>query len=216
MISPCFSYNRMITWTRWLEKLIQKIIAILSGSLFISIGINFFAIPHHLLDGGMIGLGLIGKYAFELQPGLTIIVLSIPLYLVAFFYERNYFYNGIHGLLVSSFFIDFFRPLSEYSTIPIFISSISAGFMIGIGISIMLINNISTGGSDLLALILSKITSINVALFILTFDGLVILLGSIFIPETTILYSALLIGTVGFTALFITSFMRMNKSSSPI
>lgn len=197
------------------NNLVQKSLAILVGSLFIAFGINLFAIPHHLLDGGMIGLGLIGKYAFNFPPGLTIIILSIPLYIIAFYYNRNYFYNGIHGLLVSSFFIDLFRPLSFYSYTPIVISSILAGLTIGIGMSIMLLNHISTGGSDLIALIFSKITSINVALIILVIDSLVILIGSIVIPESKILYSAILIIVVGFTTFFITSIWEHRKTVTP-
>ncbi|WP_010098814.1 YitT family protein [Ornithinibacillus scapharcae] len=188
--------------------MIQKILAVVFGSLMIGIGINYFVIPHHLLDGGIIGLGLLGKYAFDLQPGLTIIILSIPLYLIAFFYNRNYFYNGVHGLLVSSFFIDLFRPLSYFSVFPIFLSSLSGGIVIGIGISIMLINNISAGGSDLLALILSKITSINVGIFILSFDSIVILTGALVIPEATVLYSAILVGAVGLTAFVVTGILK--------
>lgn len=188
--------------------MIQKGFAIIIGSLFISIGINYFVIPHHLLDGGFIGLGLIGKYAFDLKPGLTIIVLSFPLYMIAFYYYRSYFYHGIHGLLVSSFFIDLFRPISLYSSVPIIVSTMAGGLFIGIGISIMLKNNISTGGSDLLALMLAKITSVNVGVIILVIDSLVILIGSIIIPEATIFYSGMLILIVGFTTYFITGLLK--------
>jgi uncharacterized membrane-anchored protein YitT (DUF2179 family) len=188
--------------------MIQKALAILIGSTLIAIGINYFVIPHHLVEGGLIGVGLIGKYAFEFQPGLTIIILSSPLYLIAFFHERSLFYNGIHGLLVSSFLIDLLRPISYHSSVPIFISSLSGGFIIGIGISILLINHVSSGGMDLMALLLSKKTSINVGIFLLFFDSIIILVGSIVISETTIFYSALLVGTVGFTTLFFTSFLK--------
>lgn len=195
-------------------NLIQKALAVIVGSLFIAIGINFFAIPHHLLDGGMIGLGLIGKYAFDFPPGLTIILLSFPLYIIAFYYNRDYFYNGVHGLLVSSFLIDFFRSFPLDSSIPIWISSICAGIMIGIGISIMLVNNISTGGSDLLALILANLTTINVGLIILLLDSLVILFGSIVIPETKIFYSAIVVTVGGCTTFIVTSYFKPKKTAT--
>ncbi|WP_026907047.1 YitT family protein [Paucisalibacillus globulus] len=195
--------------------MIQKALAIIFGSLLIAIGINFFVIPHHLVEGGIIGVGLIGKYAFNFQPGLTIIILSSPLYFIAFLFERKYFFNGIHGLLVSSFFIDLFQSISLHTTVPIFISSLTGGLIIGIGISILLVNNISSGAMDLLALILSKKTSINVGFFILFFDSFVILIGSIVISETTIIYSALLVATVGFTTLFFTGFMKHKMIDPP-
>ncbi|MEN2768405.1 YitT family protein [Ornithinibacillus xuwenensis] len=194
--------------------MIQKAIAIVTGSIFIAIGINFFVIPHHLLDGGIIGIGLIGKYAFGFIPGLTIIILSLPLYVIAYFYYKSYFYNGIHGLLVTSFFIDLLRPIAHYSSTPIFMSSLIGGLLIGIGVSILLTNNISTGGSDLLALILARLSSINVGVIILIFDSLVILTGSIVIPQTNILYSTVLVSMVGITTFLITGYFNPTKRSS--
>lgn len=183
-----------------------KIISVLIGSTFIAIGINYFVIPNHLIDGGIIGLGLIAKYALGLKPGLTIIVLSLPLYIVAWFRYRSYFYNGLHGLLVSSFLIDFFHPLSSFHSVPILIGSIFGGLLIGTGVGIMLLVKISTGGSDLLALMLAKFTSLNVGIFILFIDSLVILFGWLVIQEATIIYSSLMVMMIGLTTYAITSF----------
>ncbi|GAA0589059.1 hypothetical protein GCM10009001_01190 [Virgibacillus siamensis] len=182
----------------------KKMISTLLGSCLIAIGINCFVIPHHLVDGGIIGLGLIAKYTIGLKPGLTIILLSLPLYMYAWFYFRTYFYNGIHGLLVSSFLIDLFHPLSTLHTAPILISALTGGVLIGTGIGMMLYTKISTGGTDLLALMISKSTSLNVGMVILFIDGLVILIGSTVIKETTIFYSSLMVGVVGLTTSVIT------------
>lgn len=182
----------------------KKMISTLLGSCLIAIGINYFVIPNHLVDGGIIGLGLIAKYTFGLKPGLTIILLSLPLYIYAWFRFRTYFYNGMHGLLVSSFLIDYFHPLSSLNTAPILISALTGGFLIGTGIGIMLYTKTSTGGTDLLALMISKATSLNVGMIILFIDGLVILLGSTVIKETTIFYSSLMVIVIGLTTSLIT------------
>ncbi|OZU88708.1 hypothetical protein CIL03_10490 [Virgibacillus indicus] len=179
--------------------MIKKIVSIIIGSSLIAIGINTFILPNHLLDGGIIGLGLIAKYAFGLKPGLTIILLSIPLYVIAFFYNRTYFINGVHGLLISSFFIDLFHPLSLTESAPILISSLTGGLLIGSGVGIMLISETSTGGTDLLALILSKITSINAGIYIFTIDCIILFFGWLFIPEVTIIYSSILVIMIGIT-----------------
>lgn len=57
----------------------NKAIIIVFGSLILSVGINFFLVPFDLLDGGIIGIGLIIKYILGIKVGLTIIVLSIPI-----------------------------------------------------------------------------------------------------------------------------------------
>lgn len=185
--------------------MLHKIIFILIGSFFIALGINLFIIPNHLLDGGIIGIGLIAKYTLGLKPGLTIIVLSLPIYLFAWKYVRSYFYNGIHGLLISSFLIDLFHPLSHIPSYPILISSLSGGMLIGIGISFMLATKSSAGGTDLLALMISKTTHINVGVLIFIIDIIVIIIGWFLIPNAHIFYSGIMIIVVGLTTSIATS-----------
>ncbi|WP_285847411.1 YitT family protein [Peribacillus simplex] len=96
--------------------IIQKITAILIGSLLLGIGINGFLVPHHLLDGGIAGIALIIHYYFEFPTGLAMFLLSIPLCIFAWIHERTFFYNSILGLIAASVFIDWLAPLSK----PIF------------------------------------------------------------------------------------------------
>ncbi|WP_156288470.1 YitT family protein [Oceanobacillus salinisoli] len=194
----------------------KKGLAIIIGSIFVAFAINFFIIPNHLLDGGIIGIGLLAKYMFGVRPGLTIILLSIPLYVIAFYYKRVYFYNGIHGLLVSSFFIDLFRPVSSWNPEggPIVVGAVIGGVLIGTGVGIMLLNDISTGGSELLALIISNITAINAGILIFWIDCFVLLIGSFIIPKVTIFYSACMVITIAFTTSIIIKNFSYKKRSS--
>ncbi|WP_205600753.1 YitT family protein [Gracilibacillus sp. YIM 98692] len=183
--------------------LYKKIITIIVGSILLSIGVNFFLVPFKLLDGGMIGLGLIIKYITGMQPGLVIIILSSPIFLLAWVYRRDYFFSSLHGMLFSSFTIDYLSPL-HYSFIanfhlPSVISSIIGGIIIGLGIGLMLRYGTSTGGTDLLAQLLSNLVKINVGIIILIMDAFIILMGGIIISPKTLLLSTI---TILFAGLF--------------
>ncbi|WP_165999883.1 YitT family protein [Bacillus sp. Cs-700] len=182
----------------------KKIVAVVIGSILVGSGINAFLVPNHLIDGGMIGIGLIVKYIWGYQTGLTIICLSIPLYIIAFLYFRPYFYNSLHGLLLSSFFIDLLSPLRYAFSFPILLSSILGGFFVGTGIGIMLKYETSTGGTDLLAQFISRIVTLNVGIIIFLIDGLVILIGSKTIGLNASLYSAVTIFAVGIATSLLT------------
>lgn len=177
--------------------MIAKIMAVLIGSLLLGIGVNAFLVPHHLLDGGMIGLGLILHYFYGWQTGLTIIVLSIPLYVLAWFLERRYFFHSLHGLMVSSLFIDMFAPAENGIELGILPSAILGGILVGAGIGLMLRHETSTGGTDLLAQLLNKFVYINVGILIFLIDGLVVLLGMKIIGFEKFTYSLLTIICVG-------------------
>lgn len=192
----------------------KKAIAIIFGSLLIGISINYFLIPNHLINGGMIGIGLIANYAFGVKPGLTTIFVSLPLYLFAWFYFRSYFYNGLHGLLICSFFIDLLHSLSTKTYhFPILPSALLGGLLFGIGVSIMLLVKVSTGGGDLLALMIAKTTGANVGIIILLIDIIVIFSGALIIQETArMIYSFIMVIIIGSTTYMITSFYTEKES----
>jgi uncharacterized membrane-anchored protein YitT (DUF2179 family) len=175
----------------------QKIAAMLIGSLLLSLGINGFLVPYHLLDGGVIGLGLIIHYFYGWPTGLSMIVLSLPLYILAWFFERRYFYYSLHGLIISSFCIDLFSFMNEGFHLGILPSTVLGGILVGFGIGLMLRYEMSTGGTDLLAQLLTKFTSVNVGIIIFLIDGLIITCGIQVVGLERFFYSLLTILFVG-------------------
>lgn len=181
----------------------------LIGSLLIGIGVNAFLIPHHLLDGGIIGLSLILHYYFDLQTGMCVILLSMPLCIYAWFREREYFYSSFHGLMISSFFIDLLSPLQNHFQVPIIFSALFGGALGGLGVGLMLRYQASTGGTELLAHFLAKSYSFNIGIIILIVDGLVLLSGFKVLGLHSFLFSILTILSFGFiTSLLVKNWKR--------
>lgn len=182
---------------------LKKGFIIIFSSVLIALGINLFLVPYEILDGGVIGIGLILKYLWNLKPGLMIICISIPILTIAWFYYRDYFYNSLHGMIISSFFIDLLRPLQFLVRIEPIISSILGGVLVGLGIGIMLKYKTSTGGTDLIAQFIYDKCGINVGLIIFIIDAIVVLLGGFFISTSTLLLSIVTILSVGMTTSWI-------------
>jgi uncharacterized membrane-anchored protein YitT (DUF2179 family) len=180
----------------------EKIAAVLIGSLLVSLGIDGFLTPYHLLDGGVIGLGLIFHYFYGWPTGLCMILLSLPLYALAWIYERRYFYYSLHGLIISSFCIDLFSFLDGKMQLGILPSTIIGGFLVGLGVGLMLRYEMSTGGTDLLAQLLTKLTSVNVGIIIFLIDGMVITSGIKIVGLEKYFYSFLTILCVGLMTTF--------------
>lgn len=186
--------------------LLKKGMIIVVGSIFLSLGINLFLIPYEILDGGIIGIGLILNYIWGLKVGLMIMFLSIPIFIIAWFNYRDYFYNSLHGMVVSSFFIDIFKPLDSLIRIDSMYSSILGGILVGLGIGLMLRFKTSTGGTDLIALFLSDKIGINVGILIFIIDSIVVLSGWLLLSSDTLFLSTITILVVGLT----TSFLNRN------
>lgn len=192
---------------------IQKGLAIISGSTLLSIGINLFLTPYEILDGGIIGLSLILHYLFNLKIGLTIILLSLPIFIIAWIKYRHYFYNSLHGLLVSSVTIDLLKPLRYLLDIEAIYGAIIGGVFVGLGIGIMLKFETSTGGTDLLAQFISDQIKINVGIIILLIDTIIVILGGLLLSASTLLLSTITILCVGLTTSLLTRHIVQHPTS---
>jgi uncharacterized membrane-anchored protein YitT (DUF2179 family) len=176
----------------------KKSAIILTGCLLLSLGINGFLIPNKVLDGGVIGLGLICNYLWGFEAGLSILLMSIPIFALAWFKDRGYFFNSLHGLLLSSILIDIMNPVSR--SLPYIdpaIGSIAGGALVGLGIGLMLRYGTSTGGTDLLAQFIADLSGMNVGIVILLIDSLVISIGGLLVSGDTFMLSLITVLTVG-------------------
>lgn len=193
MSSPCTGGEGMFLLAKWFS--------LVAGCALIAAGVNFFLVPYKILDGGILGMALIGKYLWQFPVGLGVILWSVPLFTMAWFHNRLLYYNSLQGMLLSSLLIDLSHPylyyFLYYVEIAPWASAICGGGSIGLGIGIMLRNGISTGGMDLLAQYMAERTRINAGLFLFAFDGLVIALGGVLLSAETLYLSAAAITTGG-------------------
>ena len=182
--------------------ILQKALTLFIGSLLVAIGVNLFLVPFGLLDGGAIGISLIIHYAMGVKVGFTFLIVSIPIFMLAWKYYRSFFYNGIHGMLLSSLIMDLLYPLNmigrELVTSPL-ISAICGGIFIGVGVGIMLRLDISIGGTDLLAQMIARKLSINPGVMIFCIDILIVTMGSLLIPSVHLVLSFTTVIMVGIT-----------------
>lgn len=170
------------------------------GCTFIAIGLNGFLVPFGLLEGGALGISLIIHYVMGVKVGLTFLLISIPIFILAWFFYRSFFYNGLHGMLLSSIIIDVFADVfgGQLVTYPL-TSAACGGIMIGIGAGIMLRSDISIGGTDLLAQMLARRLTINSGIMIFCFDIVIVTVGSFIIHSAHLLFSFVTVFFVGLT-----------------
>lgn len=199
-----------------------KTMTIFLGSILIAIGLNVFLVPFGLMEGGALGISLIFHYLFGTKVGLTFLIISAPIFMLAWVYYRKFFYNGIHGMLLSSLIIDFFYPLhhlgGEKLTTPL-ISAAIGGIIIGMGIGFMLRADISIGGIDLLAQMIAKKLHVNAGIMIFLLDAFIVVVGSLLVHSIYLIYSITTVLFVGLTASFIVdpkNVLRPNKKSDQV
>jgi uncharacterized membrane-anchored protein YitT (DUF2179 family) len=191
--------------------MLKKLVVIGFGSTMIGIGVNGFILPFHLMNGGMFGISILFNYLWHFSIGLTFVFLNIPVYLLAYKSDYNYFFYGLIGAIFSGIMIEILVPLKDVFHLPIISSVIIGGIIVGIGVGTMLRNQISPGGMDLLALLLAKWTKINVGIISYAIDTVIIMTSLLLLQEPRLLYSLLIVSIVGLLATLLTSVRNYEK-----
>lgn len=178
---------------------IRKLGLIIVGSILIGIGVNFFFIPSHIVDGGTIGIALIMNYHWGINIGLGFILVSIPIYLCAWFYNKKFMINSIVGTILSAIFITLLSFIPQFWHISPLIGALVGGTLLGTGIGLMFLCDMSTEGVDLFAQMLADKFRANVGIFIFLFDVLVICLANFVLSKEELVLSFVAISAVGFS-----------------
>ena len=182
-----------------LKKYIIEILGIAIGTILMAIGVSQFLLPNHLSTGGFSGIATIFYYLFNWPMGRTIILLNIPCFILAFIrIGKGFVIKSIIGTFFLSFFIDLFSRYSEWTNDRT-LACIYGGVLVGIGTAIILRSNGSTGGSDLVSILIKSFNNrISTSNGIIIFDIIVITLNVIAFKQLEIgLYSAIAIFIMG-------------------
>ena len=168
-----------------LRKILIDILVILLGNACIAIAVAFFVIPNKLLVGGTAGIAVAINAFCGISEEIVINGLIYTLFVAgALVLGRDFFLKTITSTLVYPVLLtlagDLYEVIpKEYITMDTLTSIICAGVLVGFGIGIVYRRNASTGGMDIIPLIINKYTGIPLHLLLLLVDGFTVLLGVI-------------------------------------
>lgn len=178
---------------------VVDVIQIIVGTMFMALGTSFFLLPNKLSTGGFSGIATILYYFVQFDMGITIITLNIPLIIISFFkFGINFVSKAIIGTISLSLFIDLFTQFGAITEDRL-LACIYGGIISGTGTSVVLRAEASTGGSDLLAIIIKKFKpTFRTSNLIVVIDTVIVTLNVIFFKQLEIaLYSAISIYLMG-------------------
>lgn len=177
------------------SSIITEALGLIIGCISMSIGINMFLKPHTIAPGGLSGASVVLNKVTGLPVSTIMLLIGVPLVLFAFkILGTKNSIKTLIGTVLFSVIINLTSPLSELTaTSDILLSSISGAILVGIGIGVVFTVDSSTGGTDLIALILSKkFPGIKVTKFMMCLDGIVVISSGIVSNNLeTALYSAI-------------------------
>ena len=162
-----------------LIEILQEGLFIIIGAYLISLSISMFLLPHKMTTGGTSGIGTIFYYMFNIPVGATVLILNIPLFIISIKkIGLKFSAKTICSTVLVSAFLEIFNYTAFITAHPtdLFTSCVFGGLVSGIGLSLIFKTGASSGGSDLLAQIIYKTTSVqNLSQLLMSIEIIVIL-----------------------------------------
>lgn len=182
------------------------------GSFILAVGFVYFMTPHKIVPGGLFGVAIVVHYLtqgwFSFCPegfpvGLFSLLVNIPLTVVGVkILGPRFGIKTVTGFVLSSVFIDlisYLRPVAEAPLVTdVLLSCIFGGVLIGIGTGLIFKSKATSGGSDIIAMIIAKYTNLQLGQLMIYVDSAIVLIGLAAFKDWQIpLYSWLVIYITG-------------------
>ena len=192
-----------VTKEKFLSKeWIRAYIIILIGSFIMAAGFVLFISPYKLAPGGVYGIAIVLHHLFGLPIGVMGLLIDIPLTILAIrVLGPKFGVKTVVGFVLLSIWITLleftwgYKPLVEGDPL---LSAIFGGLLIGFGLGLIFRSKASSGGSDIIAMILSKYTKLPIGQLLIMIDAAIVLIALLAFDDWKIpLYSWIVIFITG-------------------
>ena len=171
----------------------RKYFAIILGSIIMALGLDLFLVPSQIAPGGISGLSTVLYYLTGVPVGVLIFIINIPIFVFgAKNFSRSYVLHSFLGLILLSVFTSFFESFKPITN-DIILSSVFGGAFVGAGAGVVFRFGATTGGTDIVVMLLKKrFKGFSTGNFVALVDAVIVLIaGLVFKTWETVLYSTL-------------------------
>jgi uncharacterized membrane-anchored protein YitT (DUF2179 family) len=199
---------------------------IVIGSIILAAGFVFFISPYKIVPGGVYGIAIVIHYMTEglvpwapsgLPIGMMGLIMNIPLTIIGIkILGPRFGVKTIVGFVLTSVFMDLITYL--YGEAPLvagdaLLSSIFGGVLVGLGLGLIFKSKATSGGSDIVAMIIAKYTKMPLGQLMIYVDSAIVLIGLVVFADWKIpLYSWIVIYVTGKTIDIVLQGMSVDKT----
>lgn len=166
-----------------MKKIIRDYSLITVGSVLYALSTVLFIFPHLLLLGGTSGISVILEAFLKFSPGSILMVINFSLIVLAFvILGKDMAVKTLIGSTLTTVFIGFFEKLLSFESPVIqsaLLSAVIGAIIIACASGIMFYVDSSSGGTDIIALIVKKYSSFDIGKSLLITDVLIVIVGGL-------------------------------------
>jgi uncharacterized membrane-anchored protein YitT (DUF2179 family) len=186
----------------YLWREVKSYFIITVGLALGSIGWTGFIIPSEIVGGGLTGIASILFFLFDIDIGMTSLLINIGLILLAIkTIGASFGIKTIYSVVVFAGFLSFFSNIfNEPLVSERMMAAVTGGILCGIGGGLIFSNGGSAGGTDIIARIINKYHNFSLGRLLLSMDAIVILSAyPIFGSIETMVYGFMTMAVIAYT-----------------
>lgn len=151
-------------------KLIKRIFFILLGAILVSVGLEIFLIPNHIIDGGIVGISIILSHLSSFSIGIFLFVLNLPFLLVGYKQiGKTFAISTLFGVTVMSIGTTLLHPVPGLTEDPL-LAAVFGGIILGTGVGLVIRYGGSLDGTEIIAILFNKKLPFSVGEIVMFFN----------------------------------------------
>src|SRR5690625_5244672 len=174
----------------------RRIAIVILGSFLLAVSLNFFLIPANVYASGFSGVAQLLSSIFRdflnfhVTTGILLFLLNVPVLILGWFkVGKGFTIYSILSVVFSTLFLELI-PIITLSD-DIMLNAVAGGVISGAAVGLSLKWGASTGGMDIVAMILSRLNDRPIGMYFLILNGAIIFLAGILYEPENALYTML-------------------------
>ncbi len=135
---------------------LKKAIMLVIGAFIVAVALQLFLLPNKIIDGGVIGVSMMTSYISSWNLGLLIFCINLPFVIMAYkALGKKFVLNTFFAILmlsVATNMVSHYHQVTE----DLLLATIFGGILLGLGVGLILRNNASLDGTEMVSIQLSK------------------------------------------------------------
>ena len=161
------------------------------GTIIAAAALECFLIPNTILDGGVTGISIIIHKLFHIPLWALIIIINIPFVFVGYKnLGRDFLIRTVFSMLSFSLFISFFELIEPF-TDEVLLATVFGGALYGLGVGLVIYFGGCVDGTESVAIVISKKTSLSVGQVVLCFNLIIFAVAGFLFGFDRSMYSLL-------------------------
>lgn len=158
------------------RQVLIRTLFIFLGALMVSVGLEIFLVPNHIIDGGITGISIMLSHLTGIKLGMFLFLFNLPFLLLGYKQMgKTFALSTLLGVVVMSIGTTALLPVPSL-TQDLLLSAVFGGIILGIGVGLVIRAGGSLDGTEIIAILMNRKTPFSVGEVVMFFN--IFILGS--------------------------------------